>query len=180
MGLLVSLIRNLAGLWRAPALTAPAVPVAPESPRYNADLAAAAVLEQCKWLELELRLLCASGRLKMALDLIVARCPRPTTAEQAQTLMHRIVLPVIEECAMHGDAAVACQVENAIFIPLIKRFEDPSHFEACLGMIDAPMRTLGVGDALAIEPLGPKGATKLLFFVHNLGDDRSLPEQHCK
>lgn len=170
MGLLLNLIRQVAGR-RTPSRARDEQVALPDSTGASADQTARVILEKCERLEHELQGLCATGQRATALALVVARCPRPSTAAQAQMLMRRIVLPLVEACAAHGDAAVACQVEQAVFGHLVKRFEDPTHFEVCLGMIDRPMHQLGKIDRLPIEPLAANGANKLLFFLHNLGND---------
>lgn len=170
MGLLLNLIRQVAGR-SAPFRAGGAPRVQPISPGASAAQIATAFGEKCEWLEQEVWRLCASGQRNATLALVRESCPRPSTAAQAQTLMRRIVLPLVEACAAHGDAAVACQVEQAVFGNLVKRFEDPAHFEACLGMIDTPMRQLGEINRPEIPPLGATGANNLLFFLHNLVND---------
>lgn len=114
--------------------------------------------------------LCDAGELEQARQEIMARLPIAHTAEDAQWLLRRAVLPLIEAYAKAGDARGALRVEQDLHPPLVKRFEDQSHFEASLAMLDAPMYRLGLENAQPIEPL--QGiADRLLFFVHNLATD---------
>lgn len=116
------------------------------------------------------RRFCDTSELEQARLEIMARVPAPRSAGDAQWLMRRVVLPLIEAYAKKGDARAALRIEQDLHPPLVKRFEDPSHFEACLGMLDAPMHRLGLANAPPMEPL-QGGADRLLFFVHNLATD---------
>lgn len=159
MGLFRHLIGGLAG--RGPL----------KRPDGRPNVAADAFDARTAALEATVRELCQADELLLAKEAIIARLPAPATAADAQALMRRVVLPLIEACAARHKAGLASQIEELAFAALIKRFEDPTHFSACLSVIDADMHRMGVSDALPMPPLGPNGVQRLLFFVHKLGHD---------
>lgn len=122
-------------------------------------------------LESHIRRLCDTGQLELALLETVSRLPLPENAEEAQWLVRHVLMPQLEACVARGDASVACRLEQDTYPFLVTRIEDPAHFEACLSLIDGPMNRVGLARARPVAPLGDRPAERLLFFVHNLGND---------
>jgi hypothetical protein len=165
MGLLLRIFKGFSGAASAGKTAAPQATASMRSESGDGDYHARA-----QHLADKVHALCQADELEQARQEIMARRPVAMTAVDAQWLMRHAVLPLTEAYARAGDARGALRIEQDLHPPLVKRFEEQSHFEASLGMLDEPMYRLGLANAPQIAPL--KGAAdRLLFFVHNLATD---------
>jgi hypothetical protein len=139
---------------------------------------ASAFLGRATALESTVARLCAAGDPRLAFAEVLAGLPSPGTTAEAQRLMRTVVVPLLEACERIGNADLACRIEQDLHQALVKRFEDQSHFEACMSMIDGPLYRLGKAARLGIPDLeGP--ANRILFFVHNLATDFAHTNLMC-
>lgn len=145
----------------APAATPPAVPAdGPEA--------------EFQRLRGSLQALCSAGHCREAAMQFDHLARTPDRPHEAQRSMRELVLPILEACVRLGDAEIACKLEELAYGRLIRAFEEPAHYEACFGPIDATLHQLGRQAAQALTcSRGPAAdPSRLLFFVHNLGNDR--------
>lgn len=165
------LIRMLTSAFRRPRPgQARADPASPGGPRHAAAIAAEhALLER-------VHAACQRGECEVAAKLIARELAAPSTRAEAQRLVRDAVLPVMQACARVGDAATACTFESLMYAALIRAFEEPAHYEACFDVLDEPLHALGHATAHALpaatDSVASPPSLRLLFFVHNLGNDQ--------
>lgn len=132
-----------------------------------------AVPPQGAWatLEREVRELSSAGRLGGAVARLAAGLNGLADAQVAHDLLKRLVVPLLDDCVQCGDSKTACALEHVVYERLIKKFEEPAHYERCFSSLDQQLHALGRKDRrpAAEQAAGP--ASRLLFFLHNMGDD---------
>jgi hypothetical protein len=105
----------------------------------------------------------------------------PPSPDAVQALVHEAVVPALRACVRDLDADAACALETVVYNDLIKRFELPSHYEACLGAMDEPLHQLGVQTlGQSAETLAASDAAQsLLFSFQTLGSSGAHVRLFC-
>lgn len=167
------LFKMLARAFRAPPAASPAPPQAAAPPATVVPPAPVTGPEaEFQRLRGSLQALCAAGHCRDAAMQFDHQARTPDTPQEAQRSMRELVLPILEGCERVGDAETACKLEELAYGRLIRAFEEPAHYEACFGPIDAALYRLGQRAAKTLPPQPKVDPSRLLFFVHNLGNDR--------
>lgn len=101
---------------------------------------------------------------------IASRLLTPSTPEEAQGALRITILPALDACIQANDAVAACALEDLAYGRLINVFEEPSHYEACFGLMDEALVQLGVRGRSVSSPgsLTRGSVRRLLFLLHNL------------
>jgi hypothetical protein len=94
-----------------------------------------------------------------------------TSRERALEAVVNHAVPLLEHCLAARDRKTALNVEALVYDRLIKSFEDPAHYEACLSLIEEPLHRLGLLSRTALPPASETTPERLLLLVHNLQSD---------
>lgn len=166
MSLLQRFIRNA---FRGPAAWAPASPK--DILGLSKDVAASKAAGKPSKLEGELLDACAAGHADQALRTFESQFPAAVDRAEAVDRLKRLALPIIEACVRNRDSATACALEHVVYDTLIKKFEDPDHYERCFSLLDDRLHELGSIDSAPVRTDPVEAPRRLLFFLHNMSND---------
>jgi hypothetical protein len=165
------LVRMLGGMFgrRAAAKRPPAARTAPPAPD------TAARFDSWKGLVLDA---CAAGRVKAAAGALLKDTPVPESPQQALAAVREVARPLLDACDAAGDAHTALDMEHWIYHRFVKKFEQASHYEACLRELEPPLASLGRKARTAPRP-PPARRQRLLFQLHNMSYQAAHVELLC-